>query len=418
MKLILVGVGLFLFYFLVSIPYYSGDIKNHLAWAKNIDSQGLYGFYEREIKDIAFPNYPPLSMLMFYLSWKLYQLTLLVVTLLNSYLGIFPSNLIYFFKWENVEIAFLKMPAILATLMIAWCIYLLNKAFFKKSKKYLLLTLSFFLFNPATIYLTSVWGQIDLLPSSFLLFAIFFLFKSNIYLSLILGSLSLLTKQTVIIFWIVYAILVLKKFGIKYISLGIIFSIVIFYVFYLPFHTFSLTWPFELYMKNFSLVAFSTGENAINFWGYLSNFARQSDLNKFLFLTYQQWGYILFGLQLVVVLFLFYFSKFTYKRLFFSLGIITISYFFFLTRMHERYLIPAVAFFGILALLEKRFLISLIIFSSINFINLYRGLFQPDIIILKTLTNSIFFLKILFWTYLFLLIYNYYVFIKDFKNEK
>ena len=119
-------VFIFIIYFIFAVPFYSGDVKNHLVWANSLLIDGTLGFYDRVFHDYAFPNYPPGAMILFAVSLKLYYLTNQLVWFLNV-VPLFPSQLIFYFQGENVMIAFLKLPAILAHFGIVLYLYLTFK---------------------------------------------------------------------------------------------------------------------------------------------------------------------------------------------------------------------------------------------------------------------------------------------------
>lgn len=403
----------FLLLFWLAIPYYSGDVKNHFVWAQSILEYGAFGFYERDFPGFAFPNYPPVAMFLFTISLATYYWIKDLVFFLNSNLGIFPSNLIYFFEWENTKIAFLKLPAIISNISIAIFLYLLfpytNK---KPNRKLKILVLALFLFNPATIYLSSVWGQIDLLPIGFIMFSILLLKRKKIFWAGLLFSLALLSKQTSVIFLPVFLVWILKDFGVRKVFLFFLVNVFSIMLFYLPFHRPSLFWLLDLFRKNFDFVAHSVNENAINFWGFVYNFDRASDESFFGILTFQQWGYLLFFVLMIFPGIVFLKRKTTLNGLFIFLTIVSLSYFFFFTRMHERYLIPTIVFLSYMSFVNKIFLRILVFFSLLHFINLYRGLLQPDIAILNSMIDSLLFLKVLVIGYFALLIYTLYNYVK------
>lgn len=410
----------FLIYFAISLPDYSGDVKNHVVWAQSILSFGPLGFYERDFPGFAFPNYPPLAMALFTASLKLYQLTNQLVWFLNTNLPVFPSKLVYFVQWENVLISFLKLPAILSNIGIAVFLLLLLGIVNQKNWVKIAALLSFVL-NPAALYLSTVWGQIDYLPLFFLLFSIYFILKKKFYLPVILISLSILSKQTVIIFLPIFFYLVIKQFGWKrfLISLGLILGI--FILSYVPFNNTSLIWPFEIYKKNFDMVAYSVAEDSLNFWGILFNFQRHSDLDNFLFFSYQHWGYILYTLFITLPAIKFFnltksvvnmLDKGFIKNLFSFLLILSLSYFFFLTRMHERYLAPAIVFSVVLSFFDRKYIPVFLGISVINLVNLYKGLYKPEINFLVILANTTLVLNLLVLIYIWLMLYSLIVFLR------
>jgi hypothetical protein len=82
----------FMIYFLISLPIYSGDVKNHVAWGQSLLELGPYNFFDRTFPGYSFPTYPPLIMISFALSWGIYQLAMGATYFLNSFLPIFPSG--------------------------------------------------------------------------------------------------------------------------------------------------------------------------------------------------------------------------------------------------------------------------------------------------------------------------------------
>lgn len=407
---------LILFYFLIGLPYYSGDIKNHLAWAEGLVKIGPMNFYNIDFNPFAFPNYPPLAMALFGLSLVSYNLTDSTINILNN-IPFFPSNIVQWFKWENVLINFLKLPAILSTVGLGVVLYhfigLIKPNFSNRAR--LLLVLIFTL-NPAVIYLSAIWGQIDLLPVFFVLLG-FYLINRKLYLSALFMTLAVLSKQTSIVFYGIYFLLLVKLYGWAKALKVLLITLGIFLLSYMPFMGWSLDEPFALFRKNFNLVAFSTSENAFNLWGLLGHYERFSDLEKFLFLNFQQWGYLLFLIFTLPIVVLLLNKSFSYYKLFYFLFLLSGLYFFFLTRMHERYIIPIIVFLSILVVLKRKFILGLIFFTILSLVNIYRGLYEPDWQLFKDIANFLPFLNILVFAYGGFLAYYYLDFIKEKNHE-
>lgn len=405
--LIFLGV-VFIIYFFLSLPFFSGDVKNHLIWGKSILDQGSLGFFEREFHDFSFPNYPPISMGLFALSILIYQLTINLVNYLNSNLGIFPSNLIYFFQWENTLISYLKLSAIIPALGIGYLIYL-----FKPKLENVVL----FLINPAVVYLAVIWGQNDLLQFFFIILAFYLLYKKRLWWSFIAAGLAILSKQTALILWGVFLITVFKQYGFWRSIQSLLVTIGLFYLTYLPFHSFSLTWPFEFYNKTLTYsTGFLVSDNAINFWGVIFNFKNIDAAQNLFLMSWVWWGYLLFAAFFIPLTAIFLKRKFKVEGFFHYSFLVSIIYFFTLTRMHERYLIPAVIFATLLAAFNRKYWPSLIFVTVFHFLNLYRGLPLPFLPVIASLVKSIIFLQILVTGYSVMIVLNLYQFIKT-KNE-
>lgn len=414
---ILISVTVFIFFFILSIPYFSGDVKNHIVWGESILNQGPSGFYGREFKDYSFPNYPPLSMLSFAASARLYDFTKSSSQSLNRY-SLFPSFLIPWIEYENVEISFLKIPAILPFVLSGWLIFFFGRLFKINSKRSLIYTL-IFLFNPGLFYLAVVWGQNDFTQIFFILAAFYFLLKGNLYLSFTLAGLSILSKQTVLMLWGLFLITVSKLQGLSKSIMALIVSAVILWLAYLPFNNTSVIWPFTFYNETLSVsTGFLVSDNAINIWGVYSNFKQVDAGEKLVFLSYEYWGFLIFGLLLIPLFYRYLKSRFSNELLIQFLFLTSITYFFVLTRMHERYLFSGVIFAQLLTMVKHKYWYNLLFFSLFYFLNLYRGLYQPGIDGLSVLVKNEIFLDILAGIYLLLLAYNYYLFMFKLKYEQ
>lgn len=409
----------FVIYFYISLPIYSGDVKNHVVWGRSILDYGSVDFFERRFPGFSFPTYPPLTMYAFAGSLWIYQISLSAVYWLNSSISFFPSRLVFGMEWENTLISFLKLPGLIATIVFAAVL----PGILKKTKEKLLVKNRYFialllLLNPAVIYVSSVWGQTDLLQNLLLLLAFGFLINKKLWWSFIFAGVALMTKHTILLLWGVYIFYIFKEFGLKNSLKSIAVSLIILYLSYLPFHSFSLIWPLQFYYSNFTLVDFGVAENALNMWGTFSNYEILSSNQKYLGLSFDLWGYLLF-LSFIAPLSMIYFVKKTnYYQLFYYLFLVSGFYFFFFTRMHERYMIPVVLFATVLVCFKKIHWINLVYFTFLHFINLYRGLFQPGIPVILELTKSNIFLTWLVVGYAVLLVYNYIVFLKELLNQE
>ncbi len=409
----------FVIYFLISLPIYSGDVKNHVAWGQSLLEQGPYGFFDRTFPGYSFPTYPPLIMFSFAISWWLYQFKLGAIYFLNSAVPIFPSPLVHWMEWENVWISFLKLPGLIGAIAFAGVLpWVLKKSGETLAIKNKYLIAFLLLINPAVIYVASVWGQTDLIQNLFLVLALGFTFNKKFWWAFIFAGIALMTKHTILLLWGGYMFYLLKEFGIKRTIQAVVVSLVIFYLSYLPFHSPSLIWPLQFYYSNFTLVDFGVAENALNMWGAIIDFG-MAPSSIFAGISYDLWGYILFTIFVLPITILFYLKKTTKYQLFQYLFLISGFYFFFFTRMHERYMIPVVLFATILVCFKQNQImratnwLNLIFFTFLHFINVYRGLFQPTIPVIYDLTKSNQFLLWLVIGYGLLLLYNYTLFLKE-----
>ena len=406
---------LFIVFFLLSVPYYSGDVKNHVFWGTSILKEGTVGFYGRDMQGWSYPNYPPVSMLSFAASVWFYDFTKSAFFTLNNSLPVFPSGLIPWIEHDNVYISFLKIPAILPFVLSGWFVFLFGKLF-KKTTKHSLLFMLLFLLNPGLLYLSILWGQNDFMQVLFILGAFYFLLTEKFVLSYVFAGLAILSKQTVLMVWGIYLISVYKLHKLPKSVMALLTSAILMWVFYLPFNNTGILWPFTYYNETLKSTGFLVADNAINFWGAYSGFEQLDAGESILFLTYEKWGFLIFALMFIPLAIKYLRTKFSYELLFSFLFLSSIAYFFILTRMHERYLFFGVVFAHLLLMINKKYWYNLLFFTILYFLNLYRGLYQPDFPVLPDLLRSNSFLTVLVAGYFLILIYNYYYFM--FKLSK
>lgn len=405
----------FITFFLISVPYYSGDVKNHVVWGRSILNEGAPGFYGREFHGYSFPNYPPVSMFSFAASAWFYDFSKSLIFNLNNY-SIFPSGLVHWIEYENVLISFLKIPAILPFVLSGWFVYLFARLFKKNVKQSLLYTI-LFLLNPSLIYLAVVWGQNDFTQVLFILGAFYFFLREKFIPAYIFAGLSILSKQTVLMIWGVFFVTFFKLYGISKSAVVLLTSITILWLAYLPFNVSSPIWPFTFYNETLKTTGFLVSDNAINFWGLIFNFKPVDAAQNLFLLRWEHWGFLAFGLLSFPLLYKYLKTKFSSESLFYFLFMISITYFFILTRMHERYLFFGIIFAHFLTMVNRKYWYNLLFFSVLYFLNLYRGLFQPDFPLLPDLLRNEIFLSGLAAGYLVILIYNYYFYMFKSKNE-
>lgn len=408
-------VILFVVFFLISIPFFSGDIGNHVIWGRSILNEGAKGFYGREFRDISVPNYPPISMFSFAAAVVLFEWTKNLIVAMNQY-PLFPSIFVYWINYENVQISFLKIPAILPFILSGAVIFYFGKMF-KESDRQSYINMLFFLLNPAFVYLAVIWGQNDFTQVLFILLAVYFFIKEIFYQMAVFAGFSILSKQTALMIWGLILLVSFRAFGLAKAVGVFLTSVFLIWVFYLPFNKSDWLWPFSFYTETLRTTGLLVSDNAINFWGVLSRF-RPADSQEIIFIKLEYWGFLFFAVLFLPVLYKFFKTRFSTERFIYLLFMASIIYFFTLTRMHERYLIFGVVFAQLLAMLNKKYLYNLIFFSLLFFLNLYKGLLIPDMELLRESLSSAGFLSILGITYLIILSFNYYYFMYTLKDEK
>lgn len=358
---------------------YHGDINNHVAWAKMAWKSGFKGFYDQVLfEGVSKPNYPPLAVLSFIGVYKFYQLTFSFFWNLNNLLPLFPSKLIPWLENNGLQ-AMMKLPTILADLGTGWLIFRLLEA--KKRKNVLFWTASY-LFNPAVFYLSSVWGQLESLVMFWTLAAVFLLSKKKLEWGTGAYILSLLVKPLALIFSPLIFILLCYRRPKFTIWLKLILVAILLVLFFsLPFYVGEpFTWFGSFYLKNLSgpPKMFYLTANAFNFWSLFFGLSPLPDQNKFFVFSYRTWGFLITIPFLLTILINFWQKK-DPERIFKAMLLTNLVIFLFMTRMHERYLYPAIPLLAIISSQSKNWSWVYLLFSLSFFLNLYHNWWQPMI---------------------------------------
>ena len=361
---------------------YSWDVNNHMVWAKDFLTRGPQNFYETQSSNVfatLTPNYPPLAVFIFVVMRLINPLIHNIYWWLNLNIPLIPSGLIFFLEKLVFLAALMKVPAILADLGIAFLIFLFAKKIIPKDKKNQIIAISLILFNPAFIFNSALWGQIDSIPIFFvMLSAYYLLYTKRDIVSSILFTLALLVKPTALIFLPVYIILFIQKFGIKKSIINLFITNIIFCLFFLPF-TFS---PYKTYLNKIlaaqSLPYVTNG--ALNFWVLIAGFRGIKDVAPFLLnIPYRYFGYFIVGLINIFIILCLIKSKKITEDFFMALFIASFAAFLFLTKMHERYSLLPLVFLLVYSFKKTKFTGWFIILSIVSFINHYRNWVVPRI---------------------------------------
>ena len=358
-------VRLFFIYF-----QYSGDVGNHLVWGRGA-LEGTLGFYNKSFSGFNQPNYPPLTILLFSFSAWLYQLFQNLILFINQAVPLFPSKIVPLMETLNMQAAFLKLPAILADLGIGWVIYKLAPV--KKTGTKLLLS-SLYLFNPAIIYISTIWGQIESIPVFFILLSLY-LIKRNYLYSHVFFTLAILSKQTALWILPVFLVLWLKNKPLKVFFKGILLQVIVFILLYLPF-TLSLTEPFKLYLETLSGSSALVSDAAWNIWYFIYP-PQTLDSTLLLGLSIRLWSILLILSSVVFIVFNLLKKKISLYPSLFWLSMVA---FFLQTRVHERHLFPALVFLLLINFKNKNYLyLSFTGLTLYHMFNLYQSLALPFI---------------------------------------
>lgn len=279
------------------------DHGTFVAWGASLATSELKNFYS------GWSDYLPGYL---YVLWGLGKLNLL-----------FPA----------FQTILFKLPAILADVATGYLIYTIITKI--KNKNWGLIGALLYLFNPAIFSNSSLWGQVDSLTSLFSLFAVYIFPYSLFFSSVSLAIGTLIKPQAAFILpAILYLFLInKKKFAglLNYCFTGLF----VFVVGFLPFNNQSNIFNFI-----FERLAISSGQykygsvNAFSFWG-LFGFWKVDNITFWIGLGV---SIILITLITLVI----YKKKILNGEYLVSTASLLIT-FLFLTRMHERHLLPVLA---------------------------------------------------------------------------
>lgn len=291
------------------LPGFGFDIGSWFGWAGRLSSLGFSNFYS----DSDWTQYTPGYL---YYLWVVGKM-----------------------GWTH-EIA-IKLPVILADIGLGVLIWSLVK---KVSLKLALISFFLYTLSPVVIFDGSVWGQIDGLLTLFLFLSAYFLIeKRSFILSVLFWSIAFVIKpQSIAVLPALVMAVLLRKFNWKeVVTAGIVGILAILL----------LSWPFfvnnpilglpQQILKMGNYYSY-TSVNAFNIWSWVGFW--KPDSAVFGGLSLSVWGAIFLFASVTLSLFTFR-KKLDIKANYYLLfAILSLCFFLFPTKVHERYLFPFFAF--------------------------------------------------------------------------
>ncbi len=374
------------FAFALRHVYYGYDIECFKTWADSAVTLGLGEMYHTDM----FLDYPPGYMYVLY-----------VIRRVQLFLGIPDQSRIY--------LAMLKAPAILADIASALFVYKIASK--KLNKKWGLFLFTCFAFNPAYIYDSSIWGQIDSYYILLVVLSLYFAAENDVIKSAFIYAIALLTKPQALLFGPVLLFWIVQKKDIKAFFQAVGTGIGTIWILSLPFSKgLSPFWLINLYTNTFGGYKYFT-LNGCNFYMLLGlNERRLTDVIG------SDWiNIIVIGVSFALCAWGYFCQK--NKGKFFETALVFITIFFtFCTMMHERYMYPAI----LLALVtfvytnNKRMFYLFLWSSTLCYLNV-SAIFETSMYQMPI--TKLFYKTVSFGTVLFAIVCIY-LFIKDSLNEK
>jgi Gpi18-like mannosyltransferase len=298
---------------------YQNDIATFSYWFNTAAEHGIRPFYTVVFQQAGWIDYPPFNV---YIFWVFGSLAKAV-----SAYGISTPSIV-------------KLAPNLFDLGTAALIYIFvrKQLNFKQS----LLATALYAFNPAVIYNAAVWGQFDAIYTFFLVLSLILALKSKPKLSAAVFAIAILTKPQSIALLPLVAYLIFRKNGWKSLLVSVgVFAVTVFVVI-LPFEWSNpVTFLSNLYFGAYSGYKY-TSINAFNLWGLFGLW--QPDGNLYIL------GWALFGVFAAFTLYV------LHKRFhvsgdllgLFSAFMLFFAFFMLPTRIHERYLFPAISILALM----------------------------------------------------------------------
>jgi len=291
---------------------YPIDTSDFLSWFNTAATHGIRPFYS----DTGWTDYPPFNVYIFWFFGSIANAA--------SRAGIGAVNIV-------------KLAPNLFDIGTAVLIY----AFVRKqaSFKIAIAATAFYTFNPAVIYNAAVWGQYDAVYTFFLVLSLMLALRSKPKLSAAAFALGILTKPQGIALAPLVAFLIYKKNGLR----EMLFSVLVFaatvFVVILPFNWGGSPISFltNIYFAAYKGYAY-TSINAFNLWGLISGMW-VPDGNLYIL------GWALFG---AFTAFTLYFLNKRFKTsseflAVYAAFMLLFGFFMLPTRIHERYMFPAIS---------------------------------------------------------------------------
>ena len=336
---------------------FESDTACFFSWANMLKTNGFADFYSPDY----FCDYPPGYLYILYLLGDCMQ-----------FFGIESLN--------NSGLLILKAPAILCDIAAGYLIW--YHAQKHCSPKASLLLSACYLFHPAVLINSSLWGQVDAVFTLIILLACILLTQGRYIPAYFLYAMGILLKPQVLIF----APLILcalaeyishtksiKKI-LAHIGSGIT-AIIMLILLCLPFGLQNVIAQYTDTLSSYPYAAV----NACNAWGLFGQNWISQD-TKLGFFTYAQIGTWSILLTTFLAFLIFYTLRKRSDRYYLTGAFLVLSVFLFSVRMHERYLFPVMLLlmFTFIHNKEKAYLFHFWTISICHFFNVYYVLYCYD----------------------------------------
>jgi Gpi18-like mannosyltransferase len=341
--------------YFIPFPGYEQEIQNYKIWSQSAVQFGTHNIYDRTWCDIP-PVYP------------------YVLNGIGHIYRLFSPK----FEYNTYLFQFLiKFPPILADLLISLIIF-----FFLRKKKnsfsVAFLAMSAYAFNPAVIFSSACWGQMDSIALLFALGAVVALVDRKYFWAWSLIAVGVLTKVQLAVLLPIFVLITWRRKGLKTLLNGMTAFWCAFVFILLPFLRFHQVDRIIDRVFNaaggYPYLSFC----AFNLWWLFRGGPGKWVMDTSLFLnlfSYRTLGNVFLGMVFLLLLgYLFYRDK-EEDSVFFGSFLAVFSFFMLATRVHERYAAFSLAFLLLAAVRRRNLRVVYSILSLTAFMNIFIALF-------------------------------------------
>ena len=351
----LLVAGLVIRLFFLGDQGFKNDIDSFEAWAITLATHPLWQFYT----STKFVDYPTGY---FYI----------LMCIGHLFAIISPQH-----NYDVLRVL-VKLPAILMDLVDGALLYALVRRY--ANERWALGAAALFVLNPAVIFISASWGQVDSVAAGLALGAAYLLLRSDdsadgfawqIPVGWLLLAYSLLIKPQAAVLvplFVVFAFVSPERRARRAVAtaVGVVSAVVLAFVLTVPFHPTAnplnaLTWLYERYQVGKDVYA-DNSVNAFNLWSIVHPFW-QPDSQLIAVWPQYVWGLVLTGIAVILVL-VRYAQARTPQAFIEAAALSTLAFFMLSTRMHERYLFNGLLFAIAAAPFAMRYLWASVIFRE------------------------------------------------------
>ena len=371
---LLLGAGFLLRLAFMGNEGFRADVGTFEAWSLTLASHSFSQFYS----STSFADYPPGY---FYILW-----------VVGHVFAALPAH-------GNYEVLkyLVKLPAVLMDLVDGALLYAIARRF--ASERFALGVAAFFILNPAIVFISAAWGQVDSISGGLALLAVYLLLRSDdrggsdIVWAWVALSYSLLIKPQAAVLvplFIAFSLVPNERRAdrIRFTAAGIVAAVVFALALTLPFHPTSnplnaFAWLYQKYEFGKNVYAYNS-VNAFNLWSAMwGKKFWQADSQLIGPWPQYLWGMLLVAAATVLVI-VRYVSDRSQRALVESAALLTLSFYMLSTRMHERYIYDGLLFTIACVPFAKRYLWGAAVFSATLFVNLLYSLNYVNVVTAQT----------------------------------